>query len=87
MRTWVRHAGAAGAALQEFLILDHGAGPIEAVEIEGPAQNATPTAEVLEALASADAIVVGPSNPVISIGPILAMPAVREAAAGRAPRR
>ena len=64
--------------LQEFLILDHGAAPIEAVEIEG-LEDATPTTEVLEALASADAIVIGPSNPVISIGPILAMPAIREA--------
>ena len=30
--------------------------------------------EVLEAIAAADAIVIGPSNPVISIGPILAVP-------------
>ncbi|MEO8093003.1 MAG: 2-phospho-L-lactate transferase [bacterium] len=64
--------------LQEFLILDHGAAPIEAVEIDGLGE-AAPTAEALEALASADAIVVGPSNPVISIGPILAMPSLREA--------
>jgi len=77
VRTRVR-TPAGWRGLQEFLILDHGAAPIEAVEIEGLGE-ATPTAEVLEALASADAIVVGPSNPVISIGPILAMPAVREA--------
>jgi LPPG:FO 2-phospho-L-lactate transferase len=37
---------------------------------------------VLAALAGADAIVVGPSNPVISIGPILAVPGMREALAG-----
>ena len=36
---------------------------------------------MLEALASAEAIVIGPSNPVISIGPILALPGVREAIA------
>ncbi len=35
---------------------------------------AAPTTEVLEALAAADAIVIGPSNPVISIGPILSVP-------------
>jgi len=40
-----------------------------------------PTPEVLEALAAAEAIVVGPSNPVISIGPILAVPGMREAIA------
>ncbi len=40
-----------------------------------------PTPEALEAIAAADAIVVGPSNPVISIGPILALPGMREAIA------
>ena len=40
----------------------------------------------MEALESADAIVIGPSNPVVSIGPILALPGMREAlAAARAP--
>ena len=47
-------------------------------EIEGIAE-ARPTPEVLTAIAAADAIVIGPSNPVISIGPIVSMPAVREA--------
>jgi LPPG:FO 2-phospho-L-lactate transferase len=66
--------------LQEFLILDGGEAPIEAVEVEGIA-GAKPTAEVREALANARAIVIGPSNPVISIGPILAVPGMREAIA------
>ena len=48
------------------------------VEYRG-AEDAEPTAEVLEALASARAVVVGPSNPVISIGPILAVPGIRAA--------
>ena len=34
---------------------------------------------VLQAIAEADVIVIGPSNPVISIGPILALPGMREA--------
>ena len=34
---------------------------------------------MLEAIAAARAIVIGPSNPVISIGPILAVPGMREA--------
>jgi LPPG:FO 2-phospho-L-lactate transferase len=37
---------------------------------------------VLAALRSCDLIVIGPSNPVISIGPILALPGMREAVAG-----
>ena len=65
-------------ALQEFLILDHGAAPIEAVELAGVA-DAGPTPEVLAALADAEVVVVGPSNPVISIGPILSLPGMRDA--------
>ena len=69
--------------LQEFLILDGGAAPIEAIEVEG-LDAAQPTPEVLAALAGADLIVVGPSNPVISIGPILAVPGLRDAIADSA---
>jgi LPPG:FO 2-phospho-L-lactate transferase len=64
--------------LQEFLIQARGAGPIDDVEFRG-AENARPTAEVLEAVAGARAIIIGPSNPVISIGPILAVPGLRGA--------
>jgi LPPG:FO 2-phospho-L-lactate transferase len=66
--------------LQEYLIVDAGAAEVQGVELEGIAE-AEPTREVLAALRSAEAIVVGPSNPVISIGPILAVPGIREAVA------
>ena len=66
--------------LQEFLILDHGEAPIEGIELDGIA-GATPTPEALAAIAAADLIVIGPSNPVISIGPILAVPGMRDAIA------
>jgi LPPG:FO 2-phospho-L-lactate transferase len=62
---------------QEFMIVDRWEGPIEEVVLEG-IEHARPTPEVEEALASATAIVIGPSNPVISIGPILAVPGMRE---------
>jgi LPPG:FO 2-phospho-L-lactate transferase len=72
-------------AFQEFMIVDGAKAPIEAVEFRG-ADAARPSPEVLEAIAGADAIVIGPSNPVISIGPILAVPGMREALArARAP--
>jgi LPPG:FO 2-phospho-L-lactate transferase len=78
-------AGGAWHGLQEFLIQRRGEGPVEGVELAGAAA-ARPAPEVLDAMAEARAIVVGPSNPVISIGPILAVPGVREAmAAARAP--
>src|SRR5207249_2537847 len=66
--------------LQEYLIAERSAPAIEGVEVQGLDQ-AAPTPEVREALAGADAIVVGPSNPVISIGPILSVPGMRDAIA------
>jgi LPPG:FO 2-phospho-L-lactate transferase len=70
---------------QDFMIRERGAGPVDEVELRG-IEAARPTPEVLDAIARADAIVVGPSNPVISIGPILAVPGLREALlAARAP--
>jgi len=67
-------------ALQEYLILDGGRPAVLGVQLEG-IEAAEPTPEVLDALRSADAIVLGCSNPVISIGPILAVPGIREAIA------
>jgi LPPG:FO 2-phospho-L-lactate transferase len=65
-------------ALQEYLILDRGEPQVLGVELDG-IEEVEPTREVLEALRSAEAIVIGPSNPVISIGPILAVPGMTEA--------
>ena len=79
VRTIVRTpAGPRG--VQEFLILDRGDAAIEGVELDGIAE-ATPTPEVLEAIAAAELIILGPSNTVISIGPILAVPGMRAAIA------
>jgi len=66
--------------LQEYLIVDRGEPDVLGVELEG-IEDAEPSREVLDALRSAEAIVIGPSNPVISIGPILAVPGMREAIA------
>jgi LPPG:FO 2-phospho-L-lactate transferase len=62
---------------QEYLVHD-GAGP-EILEVEfAGIDTAQPSEEVRAALAGADVIIVGPSNPVISIGPIVAVPGMRE---------
>ncbi len=66
--------------LQEYLILDGGLPEVEGIELEGISE-AEPTPEVLEAISQAELIVIGPSNPVISIGPILAVPGLRQAIA------
>ena len=58
---------------------------VSGIRFEGAAA-AHPSPGVLESLERADSIVVCPSNPVVSIGPVLAVPGVREALAGRRER-
>jgi LPPG:FO 2-phospho-L-lactate transferase len=55
-----------------------GADPVRDVDFRGAAA-ARPTPEIVDALATARAIVIGPSNPVISIAPILATSGMRRA--------
>lgn len=70
---------------QQFMIVDGARPPVEGVEFRG-VEDARPTASVLRAIETAEAIVIGPSNPVVSIGPILALPGLSEAiGASRAP--
>jgi LPPG:FO 2-phospho-L-lactate transferase len=64
--------------LQEFMIRASSEGPIDDLDLRG-IQAAPATSEVLGALATARAIVIGPSNPIISIGPILQTPGLRPA--------
>jgi LPPG:FO 2-phospho-L-lactate transferase len=77
VRTWVRH-DARWTPFQEFMIRERAAGPVEETQFRG-IENARPTPEILAAVATASAIVIGPSNPVISIGPILQLPDMRQA--------
>jgi LPPG:FO 2-phospho-L-lactate transferase len=63
---------------QEFMVRERAALPIDDVRYDGAADASVPP-EVASALRRARAIVVGPSNPVISIGPILAVPGMAEA--------
>jgi LPPG:FO 2-phospho-L-lactate transferase len=76
----VRHNGRT-LPFQEYMIVEGAAAPVEGVELDG-IERARPTDAVLAALAEAELIVIGPSNPVISIGPILALPGMRESLAG-----
>ncbi len=63
---------------QEFMIRGQARGPIQDVDFHG-ARAAPATPQVLEAIADAQAIVIGPSNPVASIAPILAAHGLRQA--------
>ncbi len=79
LRTWVAARGR-WLPLQEFMVRERARGPVGGVEVRG-AGAARPTPEARHALATAQAVVVGPSNPVISIGPILAVPGIADALA------
>jgi LPPG:FO 2-phospho-L-lactate transferase len=70
---------------QEFMIRERGEGPVDGIEFHG-IEAARPPQAVLDAVAAARAIVVGPSNPIISIRPILSVPGLAGALrAARAP--
>ena len=72
-------------AMQEWFVREHAEPPVLAVHFAG-ADAARPAPGVLAALAAADAILICPSNPVISIGPVLAVPGIRAALAARRDR-
>jgi LPPG:FO 2-phospho-L-lactate transferase len=63
---------------QEYFVRRRQVPDVREVRYAGIA-DARPTGDVLEALTAADAIMVGPSNPIVSVGPILAVPGMREA--------
>jgi LPPG:FO 2-phospho-L-lactate transferase len=70
---------------QDYFVRLHHDVAVNGVRFEG-AGSARPSQGVTESLEQADTIVVCPSNPVISIGPVLAVPGVREILATRRAR-
>ncbi len=65
-------------SFQEYFVRERARVKVVDVEFEG-ADRARPAPGVLDAIASADLLVVCPSNPITSIGPILAVPGILEA--------
>ncbi len=72
-------------SMQEWFVRERANPPVVAVDFAG-ASTASPGPDVLRAIEDAETILVCPSNPVISIGPILAVPGIREALIGRRER-
>jgi LPPG:FO 2-phospho-L-lactate transferase len=62
---------------QDFWVGSHGQPMVKSIIFKG-LENANPSADFLNLLKEEDTILIGPSNPVTSIGPILAIPGVRE---------
>lgn len=67
---------------QDFWVGKRGMPDVIDVKIDG-IKNATPTKDVLETMDSEDNVIIGPSNPITSIGPILALKGMREIMAGK----
>ena len=71
---------------QAYFVRNRQADEVRGLRFEG-VESARPTAAVFRALGEAELVVIGPSNPLVSIGPILAIPEMREAVvASGAPR-
>jgi LPPG:FO 2-phospho-L-lactate transferase len=71
------HTEAGPITFHEFLITRGASDKVLGVSFEG-AENAKPAPGVIEALQAAKLILIGPSNPVTSIGPILAVKEIRK---------
>jgi LPPG:FO 2-phospho-L-lactate transferase len=86
LRTMVTLAspGEAGpeVSFQDYFVRQAHSVPVAAIRFAG-ADEARPSAGVLDAIASAATVIVAPSNPIVSIGPVLAVPGVRSAVEAR----
>jgi LPPG:FO 2-phospho-L-lactate transferase len=81
LRTWIG-TPTGELPFQEWFVARGHRDEVDAVRFEGEA-DAQPAPGILDALAGAELILVAPSNPYVSIGPILAVAAIREALASR----
>ena len=82
VRTQVTIAGEGEVGFQEYFVKRQHAVPVTAVRFEG-AGEARPGPTVVAAIRTAARIVICPSNPIVSIGPLLAVPGIRDAVEAR----
>jgi LPPG:FO 2-phospho-L-lactate transferase len=78
VRTIIDVAGVGPLAFQEYLVKRRGRGSVRGVRFAG-IETARPAPGVLAALRRANAVILPPSNPIVSIDPILALTGVRDA--------
>jgi LPPG:FO 2-phospho-L-lactate transferase len=74
----VVHTEAGALPFQEYFVKQRGEGHVSKVEFRG-LETAQAAPGVVEAIHGADLVILPPSNPIVSIGPILSLPGVREA--------
>ncbi|HEX2058452.1 MAG TPA: 2-phospho-L-lactate transferase [Actinomycetota bacterium] len=78
VRTLVECADGRTLAFQEYFVRERCAPGVTGIAFSG-AEEAAPAPGVLDAIEAADVVVVCPSNPLVSIGPVLAVPGIRDA--------
>jgi LPPG:FO 2-phospho-L-lactate transferase len=81
LRTWVA-TEAGELQFQEWFVARGHRDEVDGVRFEG-AEESSPAPGVLAALRDADVLLLAPSNPYVSLGPILAVPGIRDALAAR----
>jgi LPPG:FO 2-phospho-L-lactate transferase len=84
LRTGVRIADGSWLSFQEYFVIRGNQDEVTAVDYRG-ATDTTPAPGVIEAIDTADLVVIAPSNPPLSIWPILAVPGIRDAVTAAAP--
>jgi LPPG:FO 2-phospho-L-lactate transferase len=82
VRTRVTVRGEGEISFQEYFVGRRHAVAIESVRFEG-AETSRPGPGVLDAISAAERVVICPSNPIVSIGPLLAVPGIRSAIEAR----
>jgi LPPG:FO 2-phospho-L-lactate transferase len=80
VRTFVKIRGREAMPFQEYFVKGRARGVVEKIELRG-LEEARPLPSVLDAIRDASAIILAPSNPFVSLGPIFGLRGVREALA------
>jgi LPPG:FO 2-phospho-L-lactate transferase len=78
VHTHVKLVGQPAMPFQQYFVKRRARGAVEAVELRG-IEAARPAAGVIEAIVAARGVILAPSNPFVSLDPILQLPGVREA--------
>ena len=85
VRTFVKVRGRGAMPFQEYFVRRRFRGTVERIELRG-ATRARPLHAALGAIRKSEAVIIAPSNPFVSIGPILALGGMREAMRRARPR-
>ena len=85
VRTFVKLRGRGAIPFQQYFVRERFRGTVERIELRG-ASRARPLKAALGALRGSAAVIIAPSNPFVSIGPILALRGMRDAMRRARPR-